>query len=301
MKILFMSVSLVLSTISVVFGQQADSTNYFLKACGGGFGNQTVLSKTIAIRDAGVNKAAVHFITSKMLVAHGGMAKWKASPTLSFTHILVYGRPLETEFWVSNETTEIETERTYHDWPIFNGKLANDGKRTWTENWQLGNPPGTNVNNIYYAMAMPWLTQTKEVLLQAEPLASLPGDTTAYFTIKMTFPGISRHSPHKYYKLFIHPRTFLLHGLEFNITYAPFLDLIGLPKEQKSLGPFTHVFYSHTKVDGLVFAEKYDTFDAEGHNSGRHIVYNYSITKTFDPARMAVPAGAKIADENSDR
>jgi hypothetical protein len=301
MKILLVMLSFVLLITSPVLAQKADSTNYFLKACGGGFGDGADLTKTIGIRDAGVNKAAVHFIASKMMEAHGGLAKWKAASTLSFTHILVYGQPLETEFWVSNETTEIETERTYHDWPLFSGKLTNDGKRTWTENWQLGNPPGTNVNNIYYAVAIPWLSQTKGVLLQAEPLSRLPGDTTAYFTLKMSFPGSSKHSPHKYYKLFIHPETFLLRGLEFNITYAPFLDLIGLPKEQKSLGPFTHVFYSHTKVDGLIFPEKYDTFDVEGHNSGRHIVYDYSTTRLFDSKRMVLPSRAKIADEKSDR
>jgi hypothetical protein len=280
--------------------QTNDSTNYFLKACGGGFGDKAVTG-TIAITNSGTNKATVQYVITKMLAAHGGMAKWKSSPTLSFTHILVYGQPLETEFWVSNEITEIKTERTYHDWPVFNGRLANDGKKTWTDNWQLGNPPGTNVNNIYHAMAMPWFTQQKGIILEAMPLAALPGDSITYFVIKLSYSQPSKQSPHKYYKLFIHPETFLLKGLEFNITYAPFLDLIGLPKEIKSLGPFTHVFYSHTKVDGLVFPEKYDSFDKDGHSSGRHIAYNYSLKKPFDITRMKPNSASKIADEKSDR
>jgi|CXWL01.1.fsa_nt_gi hypothetical protein len=301
MKLIFIILSLVATTNVNAQLNESDSTNYYLKACGGGFGNDTLALKTIAIKNTGINKATVQYVISKMLQAHGGMAKWNAAPTLSFTHILVYGQPLETEFWVSNETTEIKTERTYHDWPVFNGRLASDGKKTWTENWQLGNPPGTNVNNIYHAMAMPWLTQKKNVLLEAEPLATLPGDSTAYFVVKLTYKQPSKESPHKYYKLFIHPQTFLLRGLEFNITYAPFLDLIGLPKEVKSLGPFTHIFYEYVKVEGLIFPGRYDSFDKEGNNSGRHIAYNYSLKKAFDLNRMKTTPASKIADEKSER
>lgn len=295
--IFLLSITFTLST----YAQTKDSIDYYLKACGGGYGSNAQPLEKIPIKEAGTNKAAVHFIISKMITAHGGMTKWNAAPSLSFTHVLVFGQPLESEFWVSNETTEIKTERTYHDWPVFNGRLANDGKKTWTENWQLGNPPGTNVNNIYHAMAMPWLTQKKNVLLEAEPLATLPGDSIAYFVVKLKYKQPAQESSHKYYKLFIHPQTFLLRGLEFNITYAPFLDLIGLPKEIKSLGPFTHIFYEHVKVDGLVFPSKYDSFDKEGNNSGRHIAFNYSLKKKFDLNRMKTTPASKIADEKSDR
>lgn len=299
MKILFLFLLFTVSSLS--YGQSGDSTDYFLKACGGGFGGGKVERKNILIGDAAVNKTTVQYVVSKMITAHGGMAKWNAAPTLSFTHILVFGQPLETEFWISNETTEIKTERTYHDWPAINSHLASDGKKVWTENWKLDNPPGTNVNNIYTAMAMPWLTQKKTVKLEAEPLQALPGDSAAHFVIRLTYAQPSKESPHKYYKLFIHPETFLLKGMEFNITYAPFLDLIGLPKEIKSLGPFTHVFYEHTPVDGLIFPKRYDSFNGEGHNSGKHMAYNYSIKKPFDVKRMSVPAGATVADEKSDR
>lgn len=298
MKLILSLILFIISSFS--YSQSADSTDYFLKACGGGYGNDKVEKKEIAITNSAINQSTVQYVISKMIKAHGGMAKWNAAPTLSFTHILVYGQPLETEFWISNETTEIKTERTYHDWPAINSRLASDGKKVWTENWALGNPPGTNVNNIYHAMAMPWLTQKKGIKLEAETLQTLPGDSTAHFLIKLTYEQPSKQSPHKYYKLFIHPETFLLKGLEFNITYAPFLDLIGLPKEIKSLGPFTHVFYEHITVDGLIFPRRYDSFDREGHNSGRHMAYNYSIRRPFDLSRMKTTPASKIADEKSD-
>lgn len=240
-------------------------------------------------------------IISKMIDAHGGMKKWNTSQALSFSHLLVFGEPLGTEFWLSHETTEIKTERAYQDWPIFNGRLAFDGKKIWTQNWKLDNPPGANLNNIYHAMAMVWLTQRKEVILEELPRAKLFHDTTLYYVVKLTYSKESKESPHKYYKLFIHPVSHLLSGLEFNITYAPFLDLIGLPKDQKSIGPFTHVFYTYTSVDGMIFPEKYDTFDGNGHNSGRHIAFDFSLDEKFDTTRMKVPPDALVDNATSDR
>lgn len=279
----------------------SDSTDYYLKACGYGFRSDTIRMKSLSINNSKINKEAVNFVVSKMIDAHGGMDNWNKASVLSFTHILVFGKPLDTEFWVSHETTEINSGRTYHDWPILDSRLAYDGTRIWTENWAIANPPGTNVNNIYYAVAMPWLSQKSSVILEAEPVGTLPGDSLYYFVIKMTYTEESKESPHKYYKLFVHPMTYLLTGLEFNITYAPFLDMIGLPVEQKSLGPYLHVFYSYTTVDELVFPQKYDTFDKEGHNSGRHIVYDYSLNGKFDESRMVVLPDAKIDSSKSIR
>ena len=270
-------------------------------------------------------------IVTKMVAAHGGIDKWNKASALSYSHILVFGEPLGTEFWLSNEAIEIKTEKAYHDWPMFNGKLGYDGKKIWTENWKLDNPPGANLNNIYHALAMPFFTQNKNVVLEELPKARIlggaisgaalnqfadgnsadanaqenkgivVGDSAEYYVIKLTYAAGSHGSPHQYYKLFIDPQTYLLTALEFNITYAPFLDLIGLPKEQKSFGPFTHVYYTYVKQDGLIFPEKYDSFDGQGHNSGRHIAFNYSIKRPFDAKRMVMPLGAVVANEKSDR
>lgn len=278
--------------------RQAALAEFYKKACGGGFSEET------AFFNAGspdYKSENAKLIVEQMIKAHGGMQKWNSSPTLAFTHILVFGEPLATEFWVSRETTEIKTERTYQDWHAFDGKLANDGTKTWTQNWQLGNPPSVNVNAIYYIMALPWLTQKSEVVLEELPKAKLGKEAILYDVVKMIFKKESKKSPYQYYTLYIHPETHLLKGIAYNITNGAFLDLIGLPKEEKSLGPYTHIIYTYKTINGLTFPEKYDTFDPANHNAGRHIAYDFSLNTKFDESRMKMPADAVIDTNKSER
>ena len=240
-------------------------------------------------------------VIEKMIEAHGGMEKWNKSLTLSFTSVLVFGEPLDTNFWLSVETTEIKTERTYQDRLIFGGKLAHDGERTWTQNWKLQNPPGVNVNSIYYSVALPWLTQRSEVVLEELPKARLLNDEKLYEVVKMTFKKGSKKSLHKYYKLYIDSKTHLLKGIDYNITYGAYLDLVGIPKEQTSIGPITHIIYGYKNVDGLVFPEKFDTFNEKRQDYGRHIIYSYSLNKKFDESRMEIPADAVIDKSKNER
>ncbi len=278
---------LIISTIC--FGQnqteeakkQVALAEFYKKACGGGYSEETSLFSTEAPTYKSAN---TKIIIEQMLKAHGGMQKWNSSPTLAFTHILVFGEPLATEFCVNRETTEIKTERTYHDWLAFDGKLTSDGTKSWTQNWQLGNPPSVNVNAIYYILALPWLTQKSEAVLEELPKAKLGNETILYNVVKMTFKKESKKSPYQYYTLYIHPETHLLKGIVYNITNGAFLDLIGLPKAEKSLGPFTHIIYTYKTVDGLIFPEKYDTFDPINHNAGRHI-RRIDKTRRFDHSR----------------
>jgi hypothetical protein len=151
MRITFLILGLAWPVFS--FSQISNSTDYFLKACGGGFGDKGVTG-AIAINNPGANKATVQYVINKMLAAHGGMAKWKSSPTLSFTHILVYGQPLETEFWVSNETTETKKKNG----PIMTGRyliaallmtVKKHGRKTGS--WTIRPAPMSTI------FIMPWL------------------------------------------------------------------------------------------------------------------------------------------------
>lgn len=271
---------------------------FYKKACGGGYSAEVNFSQTGRPTYKTENAKA---LIEQMVKAHGGMQKWNSSPTLGFTHILVFGEPLATEFWVSRETTEIKTERTYQDWPAFDGTLASDGTKTWTQNWKLDNPPSVNVNAIYHILAMPWLTQKREAILEELPKAKLGNEAILYDIVKMTFKKESKTSPHQYYTLYIHPGTHLLKGIAYNITNGAFLDLIGLPKTEKSLGPFTHIIYTYTTVDGLTFPEKYDTFDPTNHNAGRHIAYDFLLNAKFDEIRMKIGKDALVDASKSER
>ncbi len=148
---------------------------------------------------------------------------------------------------------------------------------------------------------MPWLTQKSDAILEELPKAKLGSEAMLYEVVKMTFKKESKNSPHQYYTLYIHPETHLLKGIAYNITNGVFLDLIGLPKTEKSLGPYTHIIYTYRTVDGLTFPEKYDTFDPTNHNAGRHIAYDISLAAKFDESRMKIPNGAVLDNGKSDR
>jgi hypothetical protein len=150
-------------------------------------------------------------------------------------------------------------------------------------------------------LALPWLTQERGVVLRSAGTRFLPGNSTAYAVVRMTFDPSRNESPHKYFELYIHPDTHLLDAVAYDVTYGAFLDLIELPKDQMSLGPFVHVFYRHVKVDGLLLPAQYDTFDPANHNSGRHAVYGYSLTRPFDGSRMILPAGAVVDTSTATR
>ena len=236
-----------------------------------------------------------------MITAHGGMAKWNSARALTFTSVLTFGKPLETEFWIATETTEIKTEKTYQDWLTMGSKLSHDGEKTWTQNWNIDNPAGVNVNAVYYQVALPWLTQNSDVVLEELPKSKLGKSEVLFDVIKMTFKKESKKSPYRFYNLYIYPETRLLTGIDYTITYGAFLNLVGAPKDVKFLGPNTHIIYTYKNVDGLIFPEKYDTTNANGADYGRHIIHDYSLGKNFDESRMKMPAGAILDTSKAER
>lgn len=172
---------------------------------------------------------------------------------------------------------------------------------TWTQNWQIENPPGVNVNSAYLILALPWLTQEADVVLTEQGTRTLPSDPVVYDVVRMTYATGTSEQRRKYYDLYIHPQTHVLRAVAYNITYGAFLDLIGLPKEKQSLGPFLHVFYEHTREGGLLFPSKYDTFDPTQHNAGRHAVIGYSLSVPFDESRLAPPKDAVVDRSSGER
>lgn len=295
-------------SVSLAGTPDAEDSQFYRRACGGGV-SQAVAAASSSQRASGAAGGSssptatprARELVSAMLQAHGGMEAWRGAQALQFTHILMFGEVLHTEWFISQETTEIASRRTYQEWPLFKGRLGYDGKTTWTQNWQIENPPGVNVNAAYVMLALPWLTQEADVVLTEQGTGTLPSDSVAYDVVRMTYSAGTPEQRRKYYDLYIHPQTHVLRAVAYNITYGAFLDLIGLPKEKQSLGPFLHVFYEHTREGGLLFPSKYDTFDPTQHNAGRHAVIGYSLSVPFDEARLTPPKDAVVDRSSGER
>jgi hypothetical protein len=229
-------------------------------------------------------------VIDKMIAAHGGMSVWNATKTIYFDHILAFGNGAEQEWWIAREMTDMKTMRTYQDWPFTKSSLAFDGKKTWTTDWPNENPPAMMVNNHLTAYSLPWLAKDARVKTEQVAMGQLPGDSLEYYTLRLSFKSDNE----KYYRIFIHPQSFLMAGWEYNVTYGAFLDLIGMPSEVKALGPLTSVIYSYTKTDGIVFPSKYDTFGPDGSLSGIHALFDFQRNKPFDESRMKMPKNAVV-------
>jgi hypothetical protein len=242
-------------------------------------------------------------LLNKVVEAHGGWQAWNNAKTLSFTHILNFGPPMGTQWGISEEVTEIKSLRTYQYWPADVATLANDGEKTWVQNWQGFSYPNMNVNQFYRTCSMPWSIFSMPYSVEDPVNDSLPNDTTAlYKTITLRFLGITGESSARYYKLFIHPTNYQIKAIEYTVTYGAFLDRIGFPSEREFFGPVTHVYIDYTTVKGLILPKRYDTFSGDNwQRYGEHIVYNYSLDKPFDVSKMKMPDDAAIDNSSMER
>lgn len=120
-------------------------------------------------------------LLNKVVEAHGGWQAWNNAKTLSFTHILNFGPPMGTQWGISEEVTEIKTLRTYQYWPTDEATLANDGEKTWVQNWQGFSYPNMNVNQFYRTCSMPWSIFSMPYVVEDPVNDSLTNDTTTLY------------------------------------------------------------------------------------------------------------------------
>ena len=248
--------------------------------------------------------AAAQELARRVIAAHGGMAKWKAAPTVRFTHVMFQpGLPEgENPWWIHVETVEQGSRRTYQDWPLDDAQIANDGKIVWSTNWDKGNPPRFMSGLTYYFLNLPWLTQDSGVKLSGPGKGKLPDSEKEYLTLRMTYEGEAGDTPDDYYVLYIDPETYLMAGTEYVVTYATMLDLFKLPPEVKFIGPLFHIFDDYATVDGLTLPSRYHTHGPPaGKVYGEHTVLDISFRDRFDESRLEMPAGAVIDDSDPKR
>jgi hypothetical protein len=231
----------------------------------------------------------------KLRQAHGGLQNWKKAKTVYFNHHIVFGMDSTRQWWISREMTELSTMRFYETRPYENATIVYDGNKTWSTNWKQTNPPSMLVNNHLLQQVLPFLASYPMVVISKEPDVKLPGnDSVSFLTLKLRFKQAANFDSAKYYRIFIHPVSFRMAGWEYNITHPKQLKNIGLADSIKSFGPFINKIHTYTTVDGLLFPEKYDTYNPSGKISGNHLVLDYKINGKFDEKMMNMPRDAVI-------
>jgi hypothetical protein len=255
-----------------------------------------LLAAPMGVR-AGDMPATAQELALRVIEAHGGMEKWKAVPTFTFTSILFDPQkpPTMDLWWVHTATVEQGSRRLYQEWPVDGARLVFDGKNYWTTGWKRGNPPRFMAHISFFFMNLPWLTQDSSVRLEGPGRKALRDKEGEQLTLRMTFES----SPEEeYYLIYIDPKTYLVSGLEYTITDAGLMDAFRMPLETKFMGPVTHTFDEHITVDGLTFLKRYHTYSAREKLMGMHVVYGISLREPFDESKLEMPAQAVIDDSN---
>lgn len=254
--------------------------------------------------DTALIPAESKIILNKITAAHGGMKGWDKVKTVSFRYSLWVD--FMQEWFDSYEMTDKNTLRSYQDLYLpEKGKISFNGKDVWYEGISgKGEPPRSRINFHYETITLPWTMQEYAISVSEPGSGKLPEDSADYITLNVEMPcvaGCTTNGHSASYKIFIDPKTYLIKGIQYYITYGAMLDVMNIPADQKSFGPMTHVYRQYMAIDGLVVPNTYDTYTPQGKSAVHHLVTNFSWQKPFDEKRMNKPATAILDTSKPER
>ena len=224
-------------------------------------------------------------VVERMIEAHGGLEKWRSAPTVSFEDTL---QPPEGPPLTSRVSVEQRSRRAYLDFPEMGARMAWDGGKAWSENWQGPFPPRFFALLSYYFLNLPWLAADPGVNLSEPGTGKLWDDPTEYITVKMTFePGVG-DTPDDYYILYIDPDSYRLRAAELRVTYADIL-----PPEVDAIEEIA-VYDKFATVEGLVVPMKCSIHGKDRSPLASLEWRNWSFDRPFDASRMVMAAGAVV-------
>jgi len=221
-------------------------------------------------------------IVQEMIRAHGGMEAWKSAPTVKFTDRWGEEAPASTivvEQGRRRSTLEVQGTDT---------RLAWDGEKVWSVNWERGTPPRFVAQLNYYFLNLPWLTQDPGVRLKYEGEHPVRGSEKAYHHVRMTFEPGTGDTPDDYYVLWIDPDSKRLHGCEYIVTYKPLL-----PEGTDATTPHDLIFEEFAEVDGLVVPTRFTIYEGDAVYASCTIG-DWSFDQPFDESALVMPEGAVI-------
>lgn len=230
-------------------------------------------------------------VVEKMIRAHGGMKKWSNAPTISYTHDMIDPRKPD-DHWLSIETHEQGSRRSYSDWKADEAYLINDGANIWAEDWKRLNPPPMMARVSYFFINMVWVTQDDIANLESRETVEVAEieEGKKFHTVRLTFIG---SSPHEYFDMYIDPDTYLLRGVKYTVTDKDLFKAFGMPETTEVMGPLLKVYKEYEDVGGLQLTTRYDTYTPNGQSYGIHKVSEYDITQPFKENKLN-PSGNAV-------
>jgi len=238
-------------------------------------------------------------VIERMIAAHGGMDRWRAAPTISFSRKAVFENNPQKP-WVLHETIEQDRRRLYQSWPGEEILLADDGVEVWTVNWKPLFPPRFVARIGFYFLNMPWITQDPGVILEEIGRGTHPVSDGEYVKVALSFEPGTGDTPKDRYVLYIDPESHLLQAIEYHVSYGALLDASYLPPSTKTIGPFYHVNHEFESIDGLRVPVRYSVHGQSGSRTIAGEVSAWSFRKEFDEARLEKPPEA-VVDTSSPR
>jgi hypothetical protein len=236
-------------------------------------------------------------IVQKMIDAHGGYEKWANLQTLSFTTAMHSESLGFLRFWINDQTVEMDSRRTYQNWPLVGSKLSFDGDKVWSVDWRVGNPPSHQQSVFFYYLNLPWLTQDDHVILSEATLLKHQAFDNEVYKIVMSYSAVPTvgKSQKDTYTLYIDAKSYLLIGYEYEVGYGPLLDVMGIDKDQEVFGPVLRKNNYIGDIEGLKFPLLFTTHSADYKTQyGDHAIYDIKLDGDFDESRMVPPANAVI-------
>lgn len=220
-------------------------------------------------------------IVQEMIVAHGGLEKWQSAPTVCFEDMWGDGGPMSV-------TVHQQTRQVYMDAVGTDSRMAWDGEKAWSVNWE-GPPPRFMALLNYYFANLPWLTMDPGVNLGDVGKATLWDDPAEYITVRMTFDAGVGDTPDDYYVLHIDPKTKMLKATTYIVTYKALL-----PEGVSHSPEHILVYDAWQEVSGLKVPTHFTIYLLD------HTVYatctlsDWAFDQPFDASRLAMPADAVI-------
>ncbi len=242
-------------------------------------------------------------VIEKMIEAHGGYEQWRSIKTMSFKNVMHSESLGMLRFWVKEQWIDMETRRSYQEWPVVQSTMTYDGEKAWSTNWQMGNPPNHQHSVYLYYVNLPWLTQDEGVnLSEVEKVSHHAFENEVYkITMSYTESPILGKSAKDTYILFIDSESYLLLGYEYTVGYGPMLDVMNIPKDREFIGPMLRLNNYIGEVNGIKLPMLMSTHNSDKTTQyGDHIMYDFQFNFEFDESKMIKPENA-VVDKSVDK